>query len=128
MKKVVVDSDIIVEHVSSSKYPSKFRQITSNYFCYTTVFNAIELFSICKTDFERETISEALCGIKILGMNPKPSKSFGKIYAKPRGKNSNNLSAFIGALCLESKLPLLTLRPKNYRWLPELQILQNETF
>ncbi|MDA0986903.1 MAG: hypothetical protein O3A55_04805 [Bacteroidetes bacterium] len=128
MKKIVIDSDIIVEHLTVKKYPSILRKLLSKYFCYTTVFNAIELFSKCKTDLDRQSMAKAMSCIKLLGMNPKPSISFGKTYAKGQKKNIKETYTFIATLCIEAKLTLATLRPTKYSWIKNLQILKDDSF
>lgn len=128
MKKIVVDSDIIAQHLVNIKYPSTLRKLSSKYFCYTTVFNTIELFSLCTSESEKENLAEALTALKIIGMNPKPSKSFSNFYAKSRKKNVKETYAYIAGLCFEAKLPLATFRQSKYKWTKELQILNKDTF
>lgn len=128
MKKIVVDSDIIAQHLVNTKSPSILRKLLSKYFCYTTVLNTIELFSLCKSDSEKNNLAEALTSLKILGMNPKPSKLYSNFYAKARKKNVNKNYAYIAGLCCISKLPLATLRRTKYKWTKELQILNKDTF
>ena len=62
VKKVIVDTDLIVEHVAGNADggPSRLRRIMSQAFCYTTVFNAIEAFALCRSDVERQAIEDAM--------------------------------------------------------------------
>ena len=60
VKKIVVDSSIIAEHLTTTNNESFLRQLTKKYFCYTTVFNAIELFAASKSLKETQAIEDAM--------------------------------------------------------------------
>ncbi len=82
----------------------------SMFFCYTTVFNAIELFSLCSTDEEREAVESSLQAVKILGLNGKSGKKIGILRGNTKWAKGGDLRLLIAGVCLESRLPLLTGR------------------
>lgn len=123
VKKVIIDTDLIVEHVTGSVGggPSRLRRIMSQAFCYTTVFNAIEAFALCRSDVERQAIEDAMSALKILGVNARSSKSIGR---SAEGRNDAvDLQVLVAGVCRESRLPLVTGRPEKYRSMKGLELL-----
>ena len=97
------------------------RKAESLFFCYTTVFNVIELFSICTSEKEIEAAESSMHALKILGLNGKSGKRIG--LARRSVRTVRDLDLLIAGLCLESKLPLLTGRPKRYAGLAGLRVV-----
>ena len=91
------------------------------YFCYTTVFNAIELFSLASTNQEREAIERSLSAMKILGLNAKHSKQYGERLAS--GKQLPRMNGLIACMAVETKLPVLTGMPREFKGMKEVVIL-----
>lgn len=126
-KKIVVDTDLLVEHLihegpsAPGGGPSVLRKAVSLFFCYTTVFNVIELFSVCNSEKEIEAAESSMHALKILGLNGKSGKSIGLVRGETR--TVRDLDLLIAGLCLESKLPLLTGRPKRYARIPGLRVV-----
>lgn len=122
--KVVVDTDLLLEHVLGSKDggPSRLRRLMSQAFCYTTVFNVVEAFGLCRTERERRAVEETMSAMKLLGLNAKLGKSIGAIAAR-RGRPAD-LPVLIAGLCRESRLPLVTGRPQAFRGLRGLEIIR----
>lgn len=126
-KKIVVDTDLLVEHLihegpsAPGGGPSVLRKAVSLFFCYTTVFNVIELFSVCKSEKEIEAAESSMHALKILGLNGKSGKSIGLVRGETR--TVRDLDLLSAGLCLESKLPLLTGRPKRYSRIPGLRVV-----
>ena len=119
VKKIVIDSDIILDHVVSERSPSLLRKIAREYFCYTTVFNAIELFSAAKTNKEVCAIEDAMSAIKVLGLNYKSAKNIAKLYSV----SQQALTGLIAGVCIEAKLPIVTLMPDRYKRYRLLKVL-----
>lgn len=118
-RKIVVDSDIILDHLTTNRSVSILRQLMNRYFCYTTVFNAIELFAAAHTPKERQAVEDALYAMKVLGINAKSAKSVSHAYSKAKDR----ISGLIAGVCLESKLPIVTQNPKRYGNIPLLQVV-----
>lgn len=113
-KKIVVDTDLLVDHLLQHGGVSLLRFVMQNFFCYTTVFNAMELFALAKTEKEIRAVSNAMSTLKILGVNPKSAPALGKLLAETRRKKAPDMTALIAGVCIESKLPVVTLNPKRF--------------
>ena len=78
-QKIVVDTDVILEHLVHREGPSLLRNAMNLFFCYTTVFNAIEAFSAARSEKEIQAVDDAMSAMKVLGLNAKSAKAIGKI-------------------------------------------------
>lgn len=120
MKKIVVDSSIIADHLITEQDESILRGLSKEYFCYTTVFNAIELFAVSKSLKETQAIEDALSAMKVLGINSKSAKNIATVVSS----TSRDFSSLIAGVCIESKLPILTLNPKRFSRIKNLQVVK----
>jgi predicted nucleic acid-binding protein len=93
------------------------------YFCYTTVFNAIELFSICATSKEKIVVEDVMYSMKILGLNGKSAKNIGAFFRQSHTGKLSSMEVLVAGLCLESRLPLLTGEPRRYRDFRSLHVI-----
>lgn len=119
--KIVVHTDVFVEHLCGGQHPSVLRQTMSKFFCYTTVFQAIELFSLAKSEKERRAIEDSMAAMKIMGLNPKQARKYGELLAT--SKRVQTLNVLIAGLCMESKLPILTDRKQEFKGTRGLMIV-----
>jgi predicted nucleic acid-binding protein len=111
--RLVVDADVILDHLRTRGGPSLLRRAAAAVFLYTTVFQAVEIFSEMRTPRERAAAVDAMAAMKILGMNPKNAPHYADLVIRhPRLRDVDLLTA---GLCLDGGLPLLTGRPKNFR-------------
>lgn len=124
VRKIVVDSDIIADHLVTKESRSLLRMLMSEYFCYTTVFNAIELFSAARSKKEIQAVDDAMNAMKVVGVNSKSAKSI----AKHLTQSKETLSGLIAGVCIESKLPIVTLREKQYKKFKVLEVLSAKKF
>jgi hypothetical protein len=127
--KVVIDTDIILDHLmlahsEAGSDTSVMRKAMTQFFCYTTVFNAIELFELCQTPRQMLAAENALNALKILGMNGKSGRSLGAVFRSARKRSLRDFDTLVGGLCVESRLPLLTGRPNVYRGVRSLKIVR----
>ncbi len=118
MKKIVVDSSIIAEHLTTVNAESILRKLSKEYFCYTTVFNAIELFAVSKNLKETQAIEDAMGSMKVLGINSKSAKNIASIVSSSK----RDFAALIAGVCIESKLPIVTLNPKRFSGTQKLPV------
>lgn len=95
----------------------------SHFFCYTTVFNAIELFSLCESRKERLVVEDVMYSMKVLGLNGKSAKNVGEFMRQSRIGNMRDIEALIAGVCLESRLPLLTGTPQRYKAIRSLMLV-----
>lgn len=121
VKKIVVDSSIIADHLTTTKVESYLRKLSKQYFCYTTVFNAIELFASAKSLKETEAIQDAMDALKVLGINPKSAKNIASVVSSNK---KNSFAALIAGICVESKLPIVTMNAKRFSGIKKLEIIR----
>jgi predicted nucleic acid-binding protein len=128
----VVDTDLFINHMlyqspaRLTESISPLRKIMSSLFCYTTVFNAIELFSLAQSEVEVRAIEDTLQAVKILGLNGRSAKSVGLGIGEIRTKRVRDFDKLIASVCVESRLPLVTGRAQRYRGIPNLTVVSAE--
>jgi predicted nucleic acid-binding protein len=91
------------------------------FFCYTTVFDAIELFSAVRTAGERRSVEDAMSAMKILGLNAKFAPRYGDLF--PANRSLTALQVLIAGICLETRLPLLTSKVTVFRRVKGLSVI-----
>lgn len=120
--KVVIHTDIVLDYLThEDEPPSLLRLAHRTFFCYTTVFNAIELFSLAETPRERQAIEDSLASLKVLGLNAKNAMKYGELLSD--NDHLRRYNALIAGLCLESKLPLITTRTDEFKKVKHLHII-----
>ncbi len=122
--KIVVDSDVLGSHLSGVQQPSVLREAMGKFFCYTTVFQAIELFSLARTEKEKRAVEDSMAAMKVLGLNAKNAALYGSLMGSHRTKN--RLAVLIGGLCIESRLPLLTDRKQMFKGIAGVQCVSTQ--
>lgn len=125
--KIIVDSDILLDHVITKQKFSLLRKLHHKYFCYTTVFNAVEVFSAAKSKKEIQIVSDAMQALKILGLNAKSAKNIAPIIAKFRSAGKTELCGLIAGIAIESKLPIVTLHARRFAKFRGLRIIDAKT-
>ncbi len=120
--KVIVHTDILVDYLLHRRRgESVLRLAMKKFFCYTTVFNAIELFSLARTRRELRAVEASMSAMKILGLNPKTARMHGALLAGHAGFPPMDL--LVAGICLESGLPLLTGRHPAFRAVKGLTVI-----
>ncbi|NUN68280.1 MAG: hypothetical protein HUU02_01045 [Bacteroidetes bacterium] len=120
VQKVVVDSDIIIEHLTTDRTRSYLRVLSARFFCYTTIFTAIELFAAARGLKETRAVQQAMDALKVISINPKSAKNIARVVSS---SDTQDMTALTVAVCLESGLPLATLRPQRYTRFKSLQVI-----
>lgn len=110
VSRIVIDTDIIVDHLVTGEAVSILRRLMSQYFCYTTVFTAVELFAGARSSKERQAVEGAMSAMKVLGLNAKSAKNIAPVVVK----NRKTVAGLIAGLCIESGLPIVTMTPKRF--------------
>jgi len=110
--KAVIHTDVFLDHLLGKQEPSVLRLALQKFFCYTTVFQAVDLFSMGRSARELQMISDAMAAMKVLGLNAKSARRYGELIRQRGIKDRWN--SMIAGLCLESRLPLLP-GEKNFR-------------
>lgn len=70
---------------------------------------------------EQTNVANAMSSMKILGLNTKSAKTYGKLFAD--GMKLPRMNTLIAGHCLESKLPIVTNRPKEFKGVKGLVVL-----
>jgi predicted nucleic acid-binding protein len=122
VSKIIVHTDIFIDYLLHDRdSDSALRKAMGKYFCYTTVFNAIELFSLASGAKEREAVERALSAMKILGLNAKHSRQYGMRLAN--AKKLPRMNGLIACMAIDSKLPILTGLPDEFKGMKGLTLL-----
>jgi predicted nucleic acid-binding protein len=109
VRKAVLDTGLFRAHLAAGRdEQTSLRAALRTWFCYTTVFNAMELFAGAGSPRQRRAVEDVLSAVKILGMNGRNAGRFAKIA--PVGRGGIPLSALIAGICIEARLPLVTDR------------------
>ena len=121
--KIVVHADVVLDHLlHGEKGPSILRIAMKKYLCYTTVVNAMELFSYGTSGRYIGIIQDALGAMKILGVNSRNAKNFGLLMRRyPRCTMTDLL---VAGICLESNLPLLTIARERFSGIKRLNLVE----
>ena len=122
-QKIVVDTDVLLEHLIHGDGASFLRSTMNVFFCYTTVFNAIEAFSMARSEEEIQAVDDAMSAMKVLGLSAKSAKAVGKIFSNIGQKKKKDLPVLIAGVCRESKLPIVTMNPKRFSGVKQLQVI-----
>jgi predicted nucleic acid-binding protein len=119
--KLVVHSDVLIDHLRGTDHPSVLRRAMGLFFCYTTVFQAVEVFAGMRTAAERKGAEDAMSAMKLLGLNPKNAPLYGMLFARHPGRSPMDL--LVAGLCIEARLPLLTGRRKDFAGVGGLKLI-----
>jgi len=120
--KIAIHTDVLLEYlVHRGRGESVLRLAMQKFFCYTTVFNAIDVFSVARTEKERTAVEQELSAMKILGLNAKSAKRYGGWIAD--GLPLPKTDIFVAAICMDSRLPLLTRQPKRFSSVQHLMVV-----
>jgi predicted nucleic acid-binding protein len=124
LPKLVVHTDVVVDYLLHHEpNPPLLRLLMMKFFCYTTVFNAIELFALARNARERKAVEDSLSAMKILGLNAKQAKRFGELFR--RNASPAVLDTLVAGICIESRLPLITGKRGDYKGLKELRLIRS---
>lgn len=118
MKKVIVDAGVIAEHLTTAAAVSPLRLLMRDHLCYTTVVSAAELFGRARTKRERTAVIAAMQAMKVLGINGRSALRIGPLLAHVKERDD----AYTAAVCIESRLPLVTNEPARYAGLSGLMV------
>jgi len=124
--KIAIHTDVLLEYlVHRDRSESVLRLAMQKFFCYTTVFNAIDVFSVARTEKEHTAVEQELSAMKILGLNAKSAKRYGKWVAD--GLPLPKTDIFVAAICMDSRLPLLTRQPKRFSSVQQLMVVSADS-
>ena len=119
--RIVIHTDVFLGHLRGIRRPSVLREAMNKFFCYATVFQAIELFSLAESEKECRAIEDSMAAMKIMGLTPKQARKYGALLTS--SKRLDTLNVLIAGLCLESKLPILTDRSQDFKGVKGLVVV-----
>jgi len=105
--EVFLDTDVYLNHLKGTK-DSVLLKSLSLFGCFTSVINASEVFSECKTDAEHEKAKHSFYGSGVLGIPYKYSVTLGKLLKE----NVNFRDAAVLTMLIETKLPIVSFTDK----------------
>ena len=115
--EIFIDTDIFLDHLTGTKKEeSLLLKCLKIFDCYTSVINASEIFYGCAGNSQREKAKHSFYGTGVLGIPYKYSLRIGEVLKKIEERKLKNTyrDAVITAVCMETKLPFLTLNEKKY--------------
>jgi predicted nucleic acid-binding protein len=119
--KIVVHTDVFLGHLTGDRHPSVLRRAMGMFFCYTTVFQAIEVFALAESEQEYSAMEDSMSAMKIMGLNPKQARAYGVLLNAAR--KLDTLNVLVAGLCRESRLPILTDRKQDFHGLKDLLVV-----
>jgi|SRR6185369_10105579 len=124
--KLLVHTDVLFGylcHAGVAEHP--LRRAMRNYFCYTTVFNAIELFALAETDEEKAAVERVFSSMKLLGLNAKHAPAYaGRLRDASRSsRNAHTINGLIACMSVDSGVPILTSRPFDFEGISGVELI-----
>lgn len=109
MKQFLIETDVLREYLVSRN--SLLRSALSQGVCYTTMYNALEIFRLAKSEAEREVVKNMLSVVRVLGFNYRYAEQFASIITDIEEKSKTDITereALIIGMAKTSKLVILT--------------------
>jgi predicted nucleic acid-binding protein len=121
-RRAVLDTGIFSAHLTAPKGEmTALRRALGTRFCYTTVFNAMELFGGARSARGKRAVEDVLSAVRILGMNGRNAAKFAAITGSGRG--GLPLAGLIAGICIEARLPLVTDRAAMFKEYRKLRVV-----
>ncbi len=124
MKQILVDTDILIDHLITKEKESILMKLMYKYDCFTTVINAFEVYLYAGRK-NKPFIDMLLSGFKVLGLHGRYSQNLWEILLRVEDSNDWNLrNVLIVSLAVNNKLILATFNDENYRNFAKLKLLK----
>lgn len=107
----LVETDILLSHLSNNESESVLEIAMRKGVCYTTVLNSAELFFNAVNDEEKKAVTGLLSALKVLGLNSRYSLNISDFFYKVAGVRD----ALICATAKYNNLPILTGEVERFR-------------
>lgn len=115
MKQILVDTDILFEHLITQEKESTLLKLMKRYDCFTTVINAIEIYEM--VGLENKKIADMmLYGLKILGIHSRYAEKVAEVieHSKKLRNDWNLRDALIVMMSIQNRLILATFNDEKY--------------
>jgi hypothetical protein len=109
MKQYLIETDVLHEYLVTKN--SLLRTALSEGVCYTTMYNALEMFRLAKNEGEKEVVKNMLSVVRVLGFNYRYAEQFALIINEIEEKSKTILTereALIIGMAKTSNLTILT--------------------
>jgi len=108
----LIETDVLSEYLIAAKgKETLLRKALAKGVCYTTMYNALELFRAAKTKQESDAILQMLMVVRVLGFNARYAQSFSEAATeieKKTGISLSNREAMMIGMAKISKLSIIT--------------------
>ena len=108
----LIETDVLREYlVAASGEETVLRKALASGVCYTTMYNALELFRSCSGKEESDAVLQMLMVVRVLGFNSRYAQSFAESareVEKQSGILLTHREAMIIGMAKASKLTILT--------------------
>ncbi len=108
----LIETDVLREYlVAKGSGQTVLRNALSRGVCYTTMYNALELFRAAHNKEESDAVMQMLMCVRVLGFNSRFAQSFADMAKEVEEKNGITLSqreAMIIGMAKASKLSIIT--------------------
>ncbi len=108
----LIETDVLKEYLIAAKAEeSLLRKALTKGVCYTTMYNALELFRATMTNEESDAVLQMLMIVRVLGFNARYAQNFSEIAAeieKNTGLSVTHRESMMIGMAKISKLSILT--------------------
>ena len=108
----LIETDVLREYLVAAKgAETVLRKALATGVCYTTMYNALELFRAASGKEENDAVMQVLMVVRVLGFNSRYAQSFAEIASEIEKKTGIILSqreAMIIGMARTSKLTIVT--------------------
>lgn len=109
MNQYLIETDVLREYLVTKN--SLLRAALSEGVCYTTMYNALEIFRLAKNEGEKEVVKNMLSVVRVLGFNYRYAEQFALIIKEIEEQSKTDITereALIIGMAKTSKLTILT--------------------
>jgi len=107
----LIETDVLREYlIAKQGEQALLRKALSRGVCYTTMYNALELFRASRTKEENDAIMQVLMSVRVLGFNSRFAQNFADMAkeVEKKGIILSQREAMIVGMAKASKLTILT--------------------
>jgi hypothetical protein len=110
--KYLLETDVLIQYLTTD-IPNKVHyliKLMQKGICFTSVFNASELFMLAKTDLEKNKVRDLLNALKVLGLHSRYSLSISDC----KNNFDNIRDALFYILAEQNRLIIVSNHPEKY--------------
>lgn len=125
MKQILVDTDILIDHLITKEKESTLIKLMTRYDCFTTVINATEVYEFSGIE-NKKIADQMLYGFKVLGIHSRYAEKIAEIIeiSKKIKGNWNLRDAIIVMMAIQNKLILATFNEEKYLNYSNIKLLK----